>query len=755
MFLISYLFWSTVAFAQREGNIWYFGNKAGLDFNNGSPVILTNSSLRAFEGSASIADANGNLLFYTDGVTVRNRLHQVMVNGTGLMGDSSSTQSGIIVPQPGNSLYYIFTVDNTGGPDGLRYSVVDMTQEKSLGAITSKNNLLTTPVTEKITAVKHRNNIDTWVIAHGWNSNTFYAYLITRSGISNANRPVVSKVGTTHTGSFTNTIGYLKSSPDGKKLALGIRQMNTYELFDFDHTTGIVSNATTFKSTNYNSPYGVEFSPDGSKLYVNSTLNPTAKIYQIDLADNNAVTLIGASKSPYAGAMQLGPDGKIYVARYENSIVGGSKYLGVIHHPDASGMACTYTDNGLYLGGATSLFGLPNFIQTYFYKPLFTYANTCFNSLTSFHITDRESIQKVQWLFDDPVTGIRNLSTEINPSHTFSLPGAHEVSVTVWYKDGTFRKAFQTIEIKSPLTVDLGRDTLLCSNQQLMLRAHVAGATYRWQDESTGESFTVKKPGVYWVEATLNGCTARDSIYVSYAHSFLIDLGNDTTLCKGSALKLLLPDNGTTYRWQDGSKGNTLTVTAEGIYWVEASTPCEKTVDSIKVNFISSPVLNFTEEVIYYKANELLSLNASQDAPDVTYSWQDGSTNASFTVNAPGIYWVKAMNKCGTVIDTVVVKELVEAYRPDYPDNPRCESSTIPNVITPNGDGVNDTFVIPCTQRQEWKIIIYNRWGKIVYQNDFYRGDWQADDLTNGAYYYLLKSKDSKTQAKGVIHVLR
>ena len=89
---------------------WYFGNTAGLTFNSGAPIALTNGVLITTEGVATISDNSGNLLFYTDGVTVYNRIHGVMTNGTGLFGDASSTQSAIIVQKPGTTnIYYIFT----------------------------------------------------------------------------------------------------------------------------------------------------------------------------------------------------------------------------------------------------------------------------------------------------------------------------------------------------------------------------------------------------------------------------------------------------------------------------------------------------------------------------------------------------------------------------------------------------------------------------------------------------------------------
>jgi hypothetical protein len=148
--IICLLFSTVIAFSQKETNNWYFGENAGVSFSSGSPVALTNGALVTREGCAAISDKNGNLLFYTDGVTVYNKNHSIMQNGTDLKGHSSSTHSAIIVPNPSDTrVYYIFTVDAQGGANGLQYSVVNITLDGGLGGVTSKNNLIVTPTTEK------------------------------------------------------------------------------------------------------------------------------------------------------------------------------------------------------------------------------------------------------------------------------------------------------------------------------------------------------------------------------------------------------------------------------------------------------------------------------------------------------------------------------------------------------------------------------------------------------------------------------
>lgn len=368
--LVAWLFWlGPTAWAQKEANIWCFGQRAGLDFSNGRPVSTTHCMLATMEGCASLADANGNLLLYTNGVSVWNRDHELMPNGNRLMGHRSSTQSAVIVPRPLNAnTYYIFTVDLQSQLYGLRYSEVDMTREHGLGDVTQKNTYLISPVAEKLTAVKHRNNTDYWVIAHKWNSDGFYAYLVTAAGVSW--QPVVTHVGTPHKGRNKEAIGAMKISPDGTKLALALwRDSNKFELFDFDNSTGKLSNP--LELNNYEEAYGVEFSPDGTKLYgtTNGIGNVPPQIWQFNLLGPRAgiaasAKLIATSTSDKIGSLQLGPDGKIYLAKEKD------KYLGVINNPNAPGITCNYNDQGILLGGESqSELGLPNFVQSYFFKP--------------------------------------------------------------------------------------------------------------------------------------------------------------------------------------------------------------------------------------------------------------------------------------------------------------------------------------------------------------------------------------------------
>ena len=362
--------------AQKQARYWYFGGQAGLRFDStAAPVTLTNSVMTNEEGVASISDKNGNLLFYTDGMTVYNATHNIMMNGTGLLGNNSSTQSAIIVEKPkSDSLYYIFTVDFLGNSNGLNYSIVDMSLNAGNGAISSKNNLMLSNAREKVTAIRHANKKDYWILVIDWLTDDIHSYLLDSSGIHLT--PVISPMDSLQmqivTASLNRANGYMKANRQGTKLAMALWNSNSYDLFDFNNSTGVVSNhqkiqgtATTFVRT-----YGVEFSPDGTKLYGTTGSNIGTNKFSLMQFDLNAGSITDILNSRYVikdssysahnyyfSAIQIGPDGKIYCS------LDGEHFLGVINKPNLLGAACNYVHNGVSLGTKIAHLGLPNFIS--------------------------------------------------------------------------------------------------------------------------------------------------------------------------------------------------------------------------------------------------------------------------------------------------------------------------------------------------------------------------------------------------------
>ncbi len=336
---------------------WCFGPNTQYSFNTNTSSI---SSMLAREGSASIADANGNLLFYTNGETIWNRNHSEMLNGDSLLGHWSAVQSSIIVPAPDNSnLYYVFTNSAVFTNDGLSYSLVDMTLDNGLGAVvdTEKNITLLNGTTEMLTANFHANQSDIWIVTHRENSNFFYSFLLTSNGIQ---EPVISNVGIAY-GGLTQSA--MKLSGNGERLAAAISDRNTVEIYDFNNVSGEVFNPLTI--TDIKNPYGIEFSCDNTKLYVTSSqAGNISRIEQFDLEAANIKsskeTIIENNSGVRYASLQIGSDQKIYVAEL------GALSLGLINRPNEKGTSCNYMTGAVSLNGGVGQRGLPNFITGYF-----------------------------------------------------------------------------------------------------------------------------------------------------------------------------------------------------------------------------------------------------------------------------------------------------------------------------------------------------------------------------------------------------
>ncbi len=209
--ILGFILFSTTAFCQTIADNWYFGTKAGIRFTPLGPMALTDGELATWEGCASISDESGGLLFYTDGTKVWNRNHDVMPHAYDLMGDFSSSQSAIVVPKPNSSdLYYVFTVDAVENEleKGMRYTLIDMSLDNGLGdAVIEEKNLPVLPLScEKVTAVEHGTLEAYWIIGHKWNTNSFYAFLLTENGLD-INHPVISSVGEVINGTWQMPLG--------------------------------------------------------------------------------------------------------------------------------------------------------------------------------------------------------------------------------------------------------------------------------------------------------------------------------------------------------------------------------------------------------------------------------------------------------------------------------------------------------------------------------------------------------------------
>ncbi|MEN8703462.1 MAG: T9SS type B sorting domain-containing protein [Polaribacter sp.] len=382
------LFFTLNIFSQKEANFWYFGNNAALDFNSGDPIPVSGSQLNTTEGCSSFSDADGNLLFYigapttsTENLTVWNKNNQPMPNGVGLQGDASSSQSALTVPAPGRpGIYYIFTVGaQSSNNAGFWYYTIDMNEDGGLGDIVEGPIVLGEAVnhpnwTEKVTAVRAKDCNSFWVISTF--GSDYYAYKVNDSGVDITN-PVISRIDGYN---INDPRGYLKVSPDGTKLVSANMGAGTY-LFDFNDETGVIRN---FK--NASSPavlnvggngYGVEFSLSSQRLYVSTggfNAGTPEFLYQYNLSEST-ITEINNSRfnvfnyTNTRGALQLGPNGKIYWSSDGDVNRGGNNNtnsISVINKPEELGDRCDYSHQTVLVGrgNINPTQGLPPFISS-------------------------------------------------------------------------------------------------------------------------------------------------------------------------------------------------------------------------------------------------------------------------------------------------------------------------------------------------------------------------------------------------------
>lgn len=454
------------AVSQNQGNVWCFGNKAKLDFNTSTPTNGTSAFDGSYsgtnasnEGVASICDQSGNLLFYTDGQTIYDNTNTAMYNGTGLKGNTSSTQSGIIVPKPGSTTqYFVFTVDAWGGTNLINYNIVDMSG--GTGNILSKNIAMpyatSTPPShfaEKITAIPKAGGIGYWLIAHlAQESNTigtlgtFVVWSIgcgsTNDGISevlfsgqrqSAGSPCIYG-GTTLDG---NTLGYMKISPDSKKLAYASLGLNIVEVFDFNNATGVISNAKTINSNSFGSTktYGIEFSPNSQYLYIADFYSYKLLEYDINATNINAANSFSSiSYTPsgyntnggwsyYAqGALQTAKDGNIYIS------LPGRDHLAKIASPNTFPLTTAmFTEIAITLTtGNYCTLGLPNIVSSFLGSALISVTGAPCSYSISYNGSSNIPNATYLWNFGDGQT-----STLQNPTHAYSLAGTYIITLVV------------------------------------------------------------------------------------------------------------------------------------------------------------------------------------------------------------------------------------------------------------------------------------------------------------------------------------
>jgi hypothetical protein len=487
---------SQYSLAQKRDNVWLLGQDSDssiiysgtmIDFETEPPDVYYEFRDVVFlQTNASICDTAGNLLFYTNGAFVSNYLNQVMENGEGLNPGAHSDdregrgyildQGAIILPVPeSDSLYYLLHKDKVvpGDTEGVFFSskhlyktIVDMGANVGVGKVLSKNEVITEGSlnTGKLTAVKHANGRDWWILIRLYAANRYDKFLVKPSGVKYIEQQEIG-LGIPFAG-----VGQAVFAPNGSKYVeyntLSLEEGHYLDIYDFDRCTGMLSNPIQITMQDSAWAGGVAISPNSRYLYVSSYL----RVFQYDLwaADIEASQDTVAVWDGFGGVFattfylaQLAPDGKIYI----NSN-NGSRYLHVIEQPDLPGDSCQVCQHCLEIPSVNN-FSLPNF-PNYRLGPLegspcdtlrapptaaFTYSQS--GPLRyRFQDSSYHDIRSWHWDFGDGHT-----DSIPRPEHVYEVEGQYNVCLIVSNPRGADTLC-QVVEAQVTSTEDTGSSIL-------------------------------------------------------------------------------------------------------------------------------------------------------------------------------------------------------------------------------------------------------------------------------------------------------
>lgn len=607
----------------QRANIWYFGQNAGINFNPlpKNPAVAISGPLNTPEGTSVISDRNGQVIFSTDGYNIFDKLGNDITPPGGIGGDNTSTQSALIIPVPGDeTLYYIFTTKEIYGTGTfeVRYSLFDLKLNNGLGGLAEYNQLLFANSTERITGNAN------WLIAHEYGNNSFRAYRITAGGISN---PIISSIGSDHNITVAeNGQGYMKLGAQNRLVvALSTPGVsNVVEIFDFIDSTGMVTNFRTADlGSTTGQVYGVEVSPAGNKLFaVLKDANSTMYEFAFDTLGNPYLQQ-SVPQSGELGAIQMGPDGQLYVA------INGSSNLGMFTAQEDTTLLSPIgaLQSFPLAGGTTSTLGLPNFIQTIANPtstPNFSFTGLCLGDSTYFTAVGKDpAIDKFDWVFGDGQTAI---DSGAQIAHLYAAPGTYQVVLTIRNKCETPVGTFTQQVVINDVPPDPSTAVVLCTGAAVLDAnpQDLPNFSYVWSTGDSTETITVNQQAMYTVTVTdALGCST-DGTIMAADNRPQVELGPSTTLCQNTPVAPLDAQNpGATYAWElNGAPSGTtqtqsVNTSAFGMF-------------EYKVE-VTDPVTNcFVRDSITYTINESPTFNVTNNSP-IACNSTTGEITLSFT----------------------------------------------------------------------------------------------------------------------------
>ena len=648
-------------------------------------------------------------MFYYNPPFLYDSTHQIMQNGMlhPVVNNNYTRMESIIIPKPCTpGAYYLFEVIDTSytvlGPDyhGLLYcSEIDMSLNNGKGGVVpgQKNILVdSNNIVPTLSATKHANNRDYWLMCTLADTNTYRAWHVTGTGVNPS--PTTTSTGLSWFSSnsyvsFGGT-GDIKFSNSGDKFAVAkaydtilhpnvnVLNSSRFELMDFDNVTGQLSNyvALDFDSSfvplhinNYGTTLNnsdvrsVEFSPNDQVLYGGTSFS----LIQYDLSSQNNATIASSwnvlhktynslnyttysYSGPwiYSNDLQLAPNGKILHnhphprALYTSAF--NSHSIGVINNPDVFGSGANYNfSQSIYYVDYINKY-LPNFITEMLQSRAITYSDTCSNTSISFSLEDTLYIDSVHWYFDTSGTYVSASTASVQ--HTFSQHGDYPVKAR-YYSGCTIDSTFDTIHVIPDTKVDLGPDTLLCEGDSISYNLNDSSYQYLWSTGDTTPSLQILHPDTYSLQVTGPYCGSDiDTVIIDSLIPALVHLPADTTLCPNDTLLLDASVSSGSYQWNTGDTTSSYVIRNSGTYSVTSSNLCRTDQDTIHVVYLNPPQVDLGPDtslcnslVLYLDATDTLS----------SYQWHDGHTSPFDTTTTEGLYAVTVTNQCGSDSDSL------------------------------------------------------------------------------------------------------
>ncbi len=301
--------------------------------------------------------------------------------------------------------------------------------------------------------------------------------------------------------------------------------------------------------------------------------------------------------------------------------------------------------------------------------------------------------------------------------------------------------------ITQPTVTISENDSSICQGETLTLHANGAN-NYTWNNSQTTDSINVITSGTYFVYANLPCPSDTDSVVVTVVQPTNVSITepNPSVICEGASLTLHATPLSNNYTWSNSAITNSIVVNSGGTYSVNFSDGvCPNTSASIVITEQNLPTATILGESTFCQ-DESLYLEASGNG---SFSWSNGDIGIATIISTPQTLILTATNFCGTDTDQINIT------------SEDCDDSTylfIPNVITPNNDGINDFFSIEGVGVTSISVKIYNRWGKSIYEYNDINSYWDGRDNSDGTYFYVAEItfiNDEKEVFKGALNLLK